>query len=104
MTKPKQQTVLIGNLPLPITVKPGMDAFGEFVNDAPDSHIAVKRCDLRCAEDARTLFHECLHAISAFHGLNLKEAQIRTLEHAVPDLLIDNPKLTKGLLTSPRKT
>ena len=46
-----------------------------------------------------TVFHECIHGISDYAGIDLTENQVIALSHAILDMFLTNKELTKKLLT-----
>lgn len=78
----------IGALDVPVEVDEELDDFGQFQSTGPKIVLGPDQSPL---VRATTLFHETLHAISEFYGLNLSEAKVRVLEHAITSMFRDNP-------------
>jgi hypothetical protein len=75
----------------------------EYVKDAPLAKDEMGQCDLeaqalhvkdglKAEQEASTLLHETIHAISDSLGLNLSEKQVQGLETGLFDLNSSNPR------------
>ena len=86
----------IQGLVVPIEEKDLPDSYAEW-HSKPTPIIYV---DGKLPEDqaASAIFHEALHALESFFGINLLERNIRILEMAIPQLLKENRELREGLL------
>ena len=81
------------------------DCFGYF-ESYPSPKISVHN-GMSPLYVAATAFHELLEAISSIYGLDLTEAQIRTIENSLVDIVRRNPGSAKKwveLLTSETAT
>jgi hypothetical protein len=65
------------------------DELGE--EDLENQHITIKD-GLKHEQEASTLLHECVHAISDSLGLGLTEKQVQGLETGLFDLNKSNPR------------
>ena len=97
----KPKTVLIGPHAIEVhEVATLTDAVGQFLADPnPAIHISSK---LSPKEKALTIFHECLHCLFYFHGIDFdkpvdEEHVVRMLESTVPELLRRNKAIFKEL-------
>jgi hypothetical protein len=92
VTKPKGITrIKAGPYSLKVMHTPTLTDDGDW--NAQDHVIQV-----RLKDDALTILHEAIHAISDLNGLGLSENKVRGLEYAIGALLADNPDLTRALL------
>lgn len=75
-----------------ITTKMPKDEFGEFFFfPTPRIHISE---DLKGTVYSSTLLHEVLEMVNEVHDLGLTEANIRTLEVSLSQIMCANPDLT----------
>ena len=101
MTKPKQ--LIIGPHIVPIKYLLTLDdATGMMVTD-PNPMIYIN-AGLKGRSVYTTIFHEALHAIFYFHGMEFEKIQeeeriVRLLECEVTALLLHNKALARGLVT-----
>jgi len=94
MKTPK--SMMIGPVEVPIREEPGLISKRELggYTEFPSGEIEI--CpDLPPQQAVLTIFHECLHAISAQYGLGLSESKVRVLEMSISALFRDNDDFTK---------
>lgn len=99
MTKKKTQTHEIlnfGAFKVPLIKNRSLeDCYGRY-KALPNPMIEYNGCTGVNKES--TVFHEMLHFISDQFELELSEAQVRVMEHAIPQLIHENPGKFNALM------
>jgi len=96
----KPSSLRIASMDVPVLYEDHSDSeeivLGQF-SSVPSPFITIHP-GLTGRQRPLTMFHEALHALSSFYGLELDERAVRTLEHGIVGLLRDNPALCRGLI------
>jgi hypothetical protein len=90
----------IGASWVPVVQEVELSHFGEY-RSFPKPQIAIG--PVRGEIAALTAIHETFEAISDIYDLNLKETQIRCIEHAVAGLIVRSPELVDWAISELRK-
>ena len=91
--------VKIGPVTVPLKIGPkACSSTGLHGEATTDPNPEIRLASLETHWDYIVMFHECIHLISDFYELNFPEDTFRTLDQAITQLLMDNPRLVSGML------